>query len=322
MNRHRIIRLVCIMLVLSLSGCFAACKKRSEVALQTEDYSENSSSEESSSETYEEETTESIEMTVDTSVVESESSEETEVVETSETYGETSVSGEDFVLYTQPSQPSDYYIIQDYSSFILPEHGFAAQRVTMDRSQFLMGMGTVDIIGTQLEVHYSYHDFESGQDVQIDGPFVLEGISVPSDYSIQWAQTVPQQSYSNICNALLYNLTVFIDSDNVPDENGYYHGYIYFTPKVDRNLYGYTLESEDLVQLNEFLLAYGFAGPDPEYTGPYADIYAQYPALAEDYTGYPIFQPFCENGLDIIEDSVAFYDPSIYTQYYGDMYEP
>ena len=97
------------------------------------------------------------------------------------------------------------------------------------------------------------------------------------------------------CRSLLYEIRdyqLFVDSDFIPDENGVIHGFIYVTNRISEYETNYTFGNEidvnNLVQLNEWVLAMGLAEPDLDYQGEYAEIYMQYPSLPSDYQGYPL----------------------------------
>ena len=100
----------------------------------------------------------------------------------------------------------------------------------------------------------------------------------------------PMISFEWVIDRLIGHRTIYVETDGVLDEHGQLHGYVYFDQDTTTTN-GAATEDSNFVQLNEWLLAHGFAEPDPDYTGPYADIYAQYPSFNTGLAGYPIIEP-------------------------------
>ena len=139
--------------------------------------------------------------------------------------------------------------------------------------------------------------------------FVLDGILYPgADGNYNDAVA------NSICYYLNYKfesgLWVYLETDGVLDEKGSLHGYIWYDPEATEYTVGTCLPTAELTQLNEELLMYGFAEPDPNYSGTYADVYAQYPCFNSDYSGYPIVRSiFNAKTKERFYFSVAFYNP-------------
>lgn len=128
-------------------------------------------------------------------------------------------------------------------------------------------------------------------------PMKLEGITFPTTEPAAYTTIDECVSYSfwhYISQKLLY-MNIVIESDRIPDEEGIIHGYIYYIPNTTKQENGafdplkYDDPNELYVQLNEELIAKGFARLDPEYNGPYLENYKKYPQYYDDnYYGYPI----------------------------------
>ena len=176
----------------------------------------------------------------------------------------------------------------DVSQLVVPNHSFAQNRVVTGDDTLLCYAGTmrIDDNGVFDVTYTDWHD-----NTTHSGSFILDGIIVPScpDGSCFENPTI-NLGFINVVRHICGRdgIAVYVDTDGQTDSNGNYHGYIYFAPVIDDVNRGRVIYGEELVQLNEWLLAYGFAAPDHSYYGEYADIYAQYPDFADDFEGYPL----------------------------------
>lgn len=220
-----------------------------------------------------------------------------------------------FVPYTQQTDPWEPGTIINVSQLVVPGHDFAENRVEITLDVFTQDYeGVLWFWGDYFEISYrDWHD-----DTLCEGPFVLDGIILPGEQDDSFLTRGLDMMLNKLCQDS-DGIRVYVETDGIVDENGAYHGYVYFNPVIDNVLDGqvgwenYT----DLIQLNEWLLAYGFAAPDRDYDGPYAEIYQQYPDFNEDFYGYPLLLPEYVSNSYYNFDFI-FYDPSIPDEAYDE----
>ena len=278
-------------MIISLCSCSdnGGSKKRSR-----RDRSEKETEEEKETETEEEET-------------EAEPTEEPE-----ETSLETTVETTEESKETEPSYADVEWYLQDESVFdsfipeiVVPGHEYKELRVGDHPEFYQMYKGYFDetMISPQFNMEYYTMD-----DNYIGASnFVLEGIRYPGAYG-KYDDAISYSIGYYLCRKFECGLWVYLETDGVPDENGNLHGYIWFDPNATMSTGGTCLPSTELTQLNEELLMLGFAEPDPDYTGTYAEVYAQYPSFNSDFSGYPIVRRLFKNS-EQFDLAVAFYDP-------------
>ncbi len=227
---------------------------------------------------------------------------------TAETTEETTVAEQ-----TYADVPVEWYLQDEsiYGAFVynieVPGHQYKDKRVG-DHPEFSqMYKAHIGEANGSPKFNLSYYTMDD-QYIGITD-FVLDGIVYPGTDG-EFSDAVS----SSICYYLFYKfesgLWVYLETDGVPDANGNLHGYIWYDPEATEFTVGTCLPSAELTQLNEELLMLGFAEPDPIYTGPYADVYAQYPSFNSDYSGYPIVKSiFNSKTRERFYFSVAFYNP-------------
>lgn len=233
----------------------------------------------------------------------------------SEVRDEVNVDETYFTRYAQQTDEWSEYSFIDLSQLTVPGYDYASNRVEITLEVF-----TQDYEGTMMTTwdgrpSVSFVDWHDNS--EHGGVFVLDGITLPDSSE----NPILAMSLFNMMNKICTEdcINVYIETDMIPDENGNYHGFIYFTPNVDDLLMGqvgydnYT----ELTQLNEWLLAHGFAAPDRNYSGRYADVYQQYPDFNEGYAGYPLLLPDWEQENWGDYDFIL-YDPSVPIEAYAD----
>ena len=169
--------------------------------------------------------------------------------------------------------------------------------------------------GTYTPVDPESDDYDfTGNEIECE--FILDGINLPFDPAKEeYISNKFNLSYSFYMGSIINYQFVYFESDFVPDSNNKIHGYAYIKPEKDETALGRVIHTEDLIQINELLLAMGFAEPDKNYTGPYAEIYAQYPSFKDNYEGYPMIDAISKDDM-YDKHSVAFYYPEHEAEYY------
>ena len=222
-----------------------------------------------------------------------------------------------FVPYTQQTEPWEPESLFDISQLSVPDHDYAENRVNITLDVFTQDYEGYLWVGEGFQsLRIAYTDWHD--DTVHEGQFILDGIILPGEDDNSFLTDSLYMMLNRMCQDI-DGLYVYVETDGVVDENGAYHGFIYFNPVIDNVLYGqvgwdtYT----DLTQLNEWLLAHGFAAPDRNYVGLYADIYQQYPDFNDDFYGYPLILPEGVLG-DYYDFNFIYFDPSVPEEAYSE----
>lgn len=205
-----------------------------------------------------------------------------------------------YTVYTQQTEPWDVNSILDISQLVIPGHVYADTRVEINGDEVFCGFdGMLSVDDQTGNLYVRFADWIEG--VEKMGYFDLDGVVLPSDLEEMESGTYKPYEFSFMCTLQRIfgddssQILVYVVTDGVAEDRGdiypWYHGFIYFMPVVDRFNYGRAMYPEEVTQLNEWLLAYGFAEPDRAYTGEYSEIYQQYPDFGDRFAGYPLIDP-------------------------------
>lgn len=304
-------KILSVLVSVSLIACVCACNRSTEPSETSE---EETASTRHTATQMTAETTESINFTVTTSeTTVATTVSESSIDDTSSSYDPNVTY---YTEYAQETDPWDIGIINDTSQLTVPSYDYAENRITVgDEALFYyQGRLWVEDFDNLTVTYTDWHD-----DSTVLAPFILEGINTPMTDNIDG--DVPEctvVSYYYTLKLLNYQYTgmdpilCYVQTDGVLDENGCLHGYIYFNPVADNVNHGLVMSGSDLIQLNEWLLAHGFAEPDPDYNGEYAEIYQQYPEFSSDYNNYPLIVLTEESYWSLSDGTFSYilYDPA------------
>lgn len=209
-----------------------------------------------------------------------------------------------YTVYTQQTDAWDINSVMDVSQLVIPGHSYAENRVEVDGDIVFCGFdGFLSVDGQTGNLYVRFADWIEG--VEKSGFFDLDGVIIPADLSeLDMSEYRPYEfsfmsTISRIFGKHPNQILVYVVTDSIAEDRGdiypWYHGSIYFMPVVDRFNYGRAMYPEEVTQLNEWLLAYGFAEPDRTYTGEYSEIYQQYPDFGDRFAGYPLIDPQTTN---------------------------
>ena len=197
-----------------------------------------------------------------------------------------------YTLYTQQTDPWDADSLLDTSQLVVPSYDYASQRVELTSDVFLGYDANLTTDQGHLLVYYvDWHD-----DSQHSVYFELDGVITPFDLDVASDHPV-YMSFAGIIDRVMSHgdLLVYVEIVGEEEDRGDYypwaHGYISYCPIENRYDHGVVGSADELLQLNEWLLAHGFAEPDRNYSGPYAAIYQQYPDFQDRFAYYPLLQP-------------------------------